>query len=291
MARAQLGGKRVTPEAVAKWKQEHGYDRPLFWNSEAPTLTQKLSRTVFFDKSIRLFAFEFGTSDQGRDIGFDIRTRMWPSLALALPVFVIGLALYVTFALVLALFRGSALDVTGVVVCVFLMSISSLFYIIGGQYLIGKLLSLVPISGYGAGSDAWRFLILPVVIGVFGGVGASTRWYRTIFLEEMNREYVRTARAKGLSEWRVLFGHVLQNAMIPVLTGVVVAIPALFIGSLISEAFFAIPGLGSYTIDAIQGQDFAALRAIVFLGAALYILGLLLTDLSYTWADPRVRLG
>lgn len=290
MARAQLGGKRVTEEAVQKWKQEHGYDRELLWNSKAAGLTAKLTDTIFFEKSVKLFIFDFGTSDQGRDIGFDIRTRMWPSLALALPVFVVGLALYVTFALLLALFRATAFDIMGVVTCVVLMSVSGLFYIIGGQYLIGKLFSLVPISGYGGGSDAWRFLVLPVVIGVIGGVGASTRWYRTIFLEEMNREYVRTARAKGLSERRVLFRHVLQNAMIPILTGVVVAIPLLFIGSLVTEAFFAIPGLGSYTIDAIQGQDFAALRAIVFLGSVLYIIGLVFTDLSYTWVDPRVRL-
>ena len=290
MARAQLGGKRVTPEAVQKWKQEHGYDRPLLWNGAAEGLRAKVTDTIFFDKSVRLFAFQFGTSDQGRDIGFDIRTRMWASLAIALPVFLIGLAAYITFALLLALFRATAFDTAGVVVCVVLMSVSGLFYIIGGQYLIGKLLNLVPISGYGGGIEAWRFLVLPVAIGVIGGIGSSTRWYRTIFLEEMNRDYVRTARAKGLSERRVLFRHVLQNAMIPILTGVVVAIPLLFIGSLLTEAFFAIPGLGSYTIDAIQGQDFAALRAIVFLGSVLYIAGLILTDLSYTWVDPRVRL-
>jgi len=290
MARAQLGGKRVTPEAVQKWKQEHGYDRPLLWNGAAEGLRAKATDTIFFDKSVRLFAFQFGTSDQGRDIGFDIRTRMWASLAIALPVFLIGLAAYVTFALLLALFRATAFDTAGVVVCVVLMSVSGLFYIIGGQYLVGKLLNLVPISGYDGGLEAWRFLVLPVAIGVFAGIGSSTRWYRTIFLEEMNRDYVRTARAKGLSERRVLFRHVLQNAMIPILTGVVVAIPLLFIGSLLTEAFFAIPGLGSYTIDAIQGQDFAALRAIVFLGSVLYIAGLILTDLSYTWVDPRVRL-
>ena len=128
------------------------------------------------------------------------------------------------------------------------------------------------------------------MIGVIGGIGAATRWYRTIFLEEISRDYVRTARAKGLSERAVLFGHVLRNAMIPILTGVVVVIPSLFMGSLLTESFFGIPGLGSYTIDAINAQDFAVVRAMVFIGSVLYIIGLLLTDLSYTVADPRVRL-
>ncbi len=148
----------------------------------------------------------------------------------------------------------------------------------------------MPISGYGEGLSAWKFLVLPVIIGIIAGVGSSARWYRTIFLEEINRDYVRTARAKGLSELRVLFKHVLHNALIPILTGAVVAIPLLFLGSLITESFFAIPGLGSYTIDAINNQDFSVVRAMVFLGSVLYIVGLILTDFSYTIADPRVRL-
>jgi peptide/nickel transport system permease protein len=134
-------------------------------------------------------------------------------------------------------------------------------------------------------------VILPVIISIIGGIGASARWYRTIFLEEAGRDYVRTARAKGLSERAVLFGHVLRNAMIPILTGVVVVIPTLFMGSLLIESFFGIPGLGSYTIDAINAQDFAVVRAMVFIGSFLYIVGLLLTDLSYTLVDPRVRFG
>ena len=131
-----------------------------------------------------------------------------------------------------------------------MMSISGLFYIIGGQYLIGKLLRLVPISGFESGLVAAKFVILPVIVGVVAGLGHGTRWYRTIFLEEINRDYVRTARAKGLAEKAVLYGHVLRNAMIPILTGVVVVVlPTLFLGSLITEAFFGIPGLGSYTIE------------------------------------------
>jgi peptide/nickel transport system permease protein len=289
MARMHLGMKRVTPEAIEKWKVERGYDRPLLWNRDAEGLAA-VTDTVFFQKSLRLFVFDFGQSDEGRDIGRDIRERMWPSLAIAVPALLVGLLANVTFAMILAFFRGTYLDVWGVVLCVVLMSVSSLFYIIGGQYLVGKLLRLVPISGYDTGLEAVKFVVLPVVVGVAAGIGAGTRWYRTLFLEEIGKEYVRTARAKGLAERAVLFKHVLRNALIPILTGVVVVLPLLFMGSLITEAFFGIPGLGSYTIDAIGQQDFAVVRAMVFLGSVLYILGLLLTDLSYTLVDPRVRL-
>lgn len=290
MARIHLGVKRVTPEAIAKWKADRGYDKPLVYNADAPGLA-KVTDTIFYRHSLKLFVLDFGRSDEGRDIYYDITNRMWPSLAIALPTFLVGILVYVTFALLLAFFRGSYLDVGGVVVCVVLMSISTLFYVIGGQYLVSKLLHLVPISGYDdSGWLAFKFLTLPVAVGVVSAIGANTRLYRTFFLEEIGKDYVRTARAKGLSEARVLFRHVLQNAMIPILTGVVVVIPLLFIGSLIMESFFGIPGLGSYTIDAIHSQDFAIVRAMVFLGSVLYIVGLILTDLSYTLVDPRVRL-
>ena len=289
MARMQLGMKRVTPEAIELWKADHGYDKPLLYNAAAEGLGT-LSHTIFFEKSVRLFVFDFGQADDGRDISHDIRQRMLPSLMLAIPVFIIGLLANITFALIIAFFRATYVDYAAVVLCVILMSISGLFYIIGGQYLVSKLLHLVPISGYDDGLSAFKFLVLPVIIGVIGGIGSGTRWFRAIFLEEMSKDYVRTARAKGLAERLVLFRHVLKNAMIPILTGVVVTIPLLFMGSLISESFFGIPGLGSYTIDAIRAQDFGIVRAMVFLGSVLYILGLLLTDLSYTLVDPRVRL-
>jgi len=283
MARMQLGQKRVTPEAIQKWKAERGYDKPLFYN-------QGFTDTIFYEKSVKLFAFDFGRAEDNRDIAAEIRARMGPSLALAIPVFIVGLAFNITFALGMAFFRATYLDLWGVVLCVAMMSISALFYIIGGQYLISKLWHLVPISGYAGGADAAKFIVLPALIGVVGGIGAGSRWYRTLFLEEMTRDYVRTARAKGLGEGAVMFRHVLKNAMIPILTGVVAVIPLLFMGSLLSESFFGIPGLGSYTIDAIQAQDFAVVRAMVFIGSVLYIAGLLLTDLSYTLVDPRVRL-
>ena len=290
MARMHLGVKRVTPEAIESWKQEHGYDKPLLFNTDAAGV-ERLTDTIFFQKSLKLFQFDFGTSDSGRDIGYDISQRMWPSLAIAVPVLLVGLLVNISYALLIAFFRATYIDFWSVVLLVVMMSISGLFYIIGGQYLVSKLLHLVPISGYDTGLAAVKFLVLPVIIGVIGGIGSGTRWYRTLFLEEINKDYVRTARAKGLSERRVLFRHVLKNAMIPILTGVVVVLPLLFMGSLITESFFGIPGLGSYTIDAINRQDFAIVRAMVFLGSVLYILGLILTDISYTLVDPRVRLS
>jgi peptide/nickel transport system permease protein len=289
MARMQLGTKRVTPEAIRDWKAERGYDKPLLWNSKAGGAA-KLSDTIFFQKSLRLFALDFGAAEDGRDIAGELRHRMWPSLAIALPVFLVGLAVNISFALMMAFFRASYLDFWGVVLCVAMMSVSTLFYIIGGQYLASMLWHLVPISGYAGGLSAVKFVILPVAIGVVSGIGTGSRWYRTLFLEEMGRDYVRTARAKGLTERAVMFDHVLRNALIPILTGCVAVIPLLFMGSLLMESFFGVPGLGSYTIEAIQGQDFAVVRSMVFIGSALYILALLLTDLSYTAVDPRIRL-
>jgi peptide/nickel transport system permease protein len=289
MARMHLGMKRVTDEAIMKWKEERDYDKPLVYNISAPGV-EKFTNTIFFDKSLALFAFKFGTSDSGRDISHDISQRMWPSLAIAVPSLLVGLLVYISLSLMIVFFRGTYVDFWGVVIAVVMLSVSSMFYIIGGQYLIGKLLHLVPISGFNT-EDAWKFLVLPVIIAVIGGIGANLRFYRTIFLEEINRDYVRSARAKGVSEVRVLFGHVLRNAMIPILTGVVTALPLLFLGSLVTESFFGIPGLGSYTIDAINRQDFAIVRSMVFLGSVLYIVDLVLTDISYTIADPRVRLN
>jgi peptide/nickel transport system permease protein len=289
MARMQLGMKHVTPEAVDAWLEERGYDKPMFFNGTKPGLT-KFTETIFFENSIRLFTLDFGRSDAGRDIGRDIRERMVPSLAIAIPTFVLGLFVNICLALLLTYFRSTPIDSIGVLLSVGFMSISGLFYIIAGQFLFGKALMLVPISGYEDGSVAFKFLILPIIVSVFAGMGSGVRWYRSIFLEEINKDYVRTARAKGLPESVVMFKHVLRNGLIPILTGAVVIIPSLFLGSLILESFFGIPGLGSFTIDAINSQDFGIVRSMVFLGSVLYILGLILTDISYTLADPRVRL-
>jgi peptide/nickel transport system permease protein len=290
MAVSQLGAKYVTPEAIENWKAKNGYDKPLFYNEGADGLGA-VTDTIFFAKSLRLFAFDFGRSESGRDISTDVRRRMGPSLAVALPTFIVGIGVNICVALMVVMFHATRLDRGAVIVFVALMSISYLFYIIGGQYLVAKTWRLVPISGFHVDGQVWKFLLLPVLVGVVAGIGAGARWYRTLFLEEANQDYVRTARAKGCSELAVLFRHILPNALIPILTGVVVLVPMLFMGSLLIESFFGIPGLGSYMLDAINSQDFAIVRSMVFIGSILYIVGLILTDISYTWADPRVRLS
>ena len=288
MARLAIGGQRVSVDAIEKWKVDRGYDKPLFINT-AVSGSQQFTDTIFFQRSVPLLTFDFGQSDGGRDIGWEIRNRMGPSLALAIPSFTLGILASISFSLLLVFFRTTRLDFWGVVLCVLMLSISGLFYIIAGQWLFAKVLRLVPYSGFAGGLDMIKFLALPIVIAIISRLGPEARFYRSLFLEEISKDYVRTARAKGLSERIVLFKHVLRNAMLPILTGTVSALPLLFMGSLIAESFFGIPGLASYTIDAINAQDFSIVRAMVFLGASLYIVGLIMADISYTLADPRVR--
>ena len=289
MARSILGEKNITQEDVDNWKRQNGYHLPLFFNTEAAGIAV-FTQTIFFQKSAKLFVFDFGVSDTNNiDITSQIWERMWASLTIAVPTFLLGLLVNITTSMIVAYYRATYVDFWGTILAVIIMSVSQLFYIIGGQWLFGKVLRLFPISGYDSGVELLKFVILPVVIGIISGIGGGIRFYRTIFLEEINRDYVRTARAKGLSEGVVLFKHALKNAMIPILTNVVIAIPLLFMGSLVMEAFFAIPGLGSFIIEAIQAQDFAIVRSMVYLGAVLYIVGLLMTDISYTLVDPRIR--
>lgn len=290
MAERILGEKRVTPQQVAAWKHENGYDLPRLFNAAAPG-AGKVTQTIFWKKCMPLFRLDFGRSDlNGAPISREILSRIGPSLAITVPMFLLSLAACTVVAMLVAFRRGSYLDVTVLVACVGLMSVSVLFYIVGGQFLLAKYLRLFPISGFDAGAAGVKFLVLPVVIGVLSGLGGSIRFNRAVFLEEVNRDYVRTARAKGLGEGAVLFKHALKNALIPILTSVVVTIPFLIMGNLLLENFFGIPGLGGYLVDAFNKLDFAAVRAMVFLGSLLYILGLLMVDVMYTVVDPRIKL-
>jgi len=292
MARMNIGGKRVTQELIEKWKVERGYDKPLYWNDAKPG-AQKLTDTIFWDRSVSLFKLDFGRADSesAGDIGHEVGTRMWVSIQLALPIFLLQVIASTVFALVLVMFRHTRLDLWGVVLCVLLLSISALFYIIVGQFLFSRVLRLVPISGYSGGLDVVRFLILPVALSALARLGTEARLYRAMFLEEIGKDYVRTARAKGLSETVVLFRHVLRNALIPIITSAGGYLPYVFLGSLVFESFFGIPGLGAYVIEAISKQDFAIVRTMVFVGSLLAITSYILIDIAYTWADPRVRLA
>ena len=216
---------------------------------------------------------------------------MWVSIQLALPLFVLQVFASTAFALLLVMFRHTRLDFWGVVACVLMLSISSLFYIIVGQFLFSRLLRIAPISGYEPGWDVVKFLVLPIALSLLSRLGTEARLYRAMFLEEIGKDYVRTARAKGLAETVVLFRHVLRNALLPIVTSAGSYLPYVFLGSLVFESFFGLPGLGAYVIDAITKQDFAVVRTMVFVGSLLYIATFVLIDVAYTWVDPRVRLG
>lgn len=279
-------GEKAPPEAIEQWIANHGYDRPRFWNPDEPT------DTLLYHHFASMLTFDFGRSDiDDVRIADRLRKGVGPSLALTVPLLAIGVLLGITLSLFVAYFRDTYIDTVGVTLCVFGMSVSIVIYIIGGQYLIGKVLRWFPISGFDPSPDvAFRFLALPILVALASGVGESVRFYRTVFLEETHRDYVRTARSKGCGDGRVMVRHVLRNSLIPILTQVVMAIPFLFTGSLLLESFFGIPGLGSMTVDAIHDNDFSTLRVMVFIGSLAFIAGQILTDLSYALVDPRVRL-
>ena len=292
MARLNLGGKRVSQQAIEKWKAERGYDKPLYLTPQREG-TAELTDTIFWDRSVSLFAMKFGRADSesAGDIGHEVATRMTVSLQMALPLFILQVIASTAFALLLVMFRNSRLDFWGVVSCVVMLSISSLFYIIVGQYLFSRVFRLAPISGYAPGLDAVKFLLLPIGLSLIARLGGEARLYRAMFLEEIGKDYVRTARAKGLAETAVMYRHVLRNALIPIVTSAGSYLPYVFLGSLVFESFFGLPGLGAYVIEAISKQDFAVVRTMVFVGSLLYILTYVLIDIAYTWVDPRVRLS
>jgi peptide/nickel transport system permease protein len=292
MARLNIGGKHVTQDLIDKWKAERGYDKPLYVDDRKQG-TERYTETIFWERSISLFELRFGRADADAagDIGQEVTRRMWVSLQLALPLFVLQVMASTGFALLLVMFRHTRLDFWGVVTCVVMLSISSFFYIIVGQLLFARLLRLAPISGYVAGWDVAKFLVLPVFLSLLARLGTEARLYRAMFLEEIGKDYVRTARAKGMAEAVVLYRHVLRNALIPIVTSAGSYLPYVFLGSLVFESFFGLPGLGAYVIEAITKQDFAIVRTMVFVGSLLYIATYVLIDVAYTWVDPRVRLS
>jgi peptide/nickel transport system permease protein len=279
-------GEKAPAAAITQWIANHGYDKPAFWNPERPT------DTLLFEHFRRALTFDFGRSDAD-DVPITRRLRegAGPSLSLTVPLFLLEIPIAIALALLVALLRDTYVDRMGVVLCVLAMSLSILLYIIGGQFVLGKVLKWFPISGFDPRPTVIaRFLALPLIVGLMSGLGETVRFYRTVFVEEQGRDHVRTARAKGCGDTALMTRHVLRNALIPILTQIVVAIPFLFTGSLLLESFFGIPGLGSMTVDAIHGNDFATLRTMVYIGALLFIGGQIVTDLSYTLVDPRVRL-
>lgn len=289
MARQALGEK-AGEVALNNWMQSRNYHYPYFLNT-AESGTEMVTKTIFYKKSVPMFWLEFGNSDMAQQpIRQEITTRILPSIAITLPIFFSALFFNIVGAMLIAYCRGTYIDTMTQFLSVLLMSISPLLFIIAGQFLFAKVLKVVPVSGFDTGLSMIKFLILPVCIGFLSSIGAGIRLYRTFFLEEINKDYVRTARAKGLSEGGVLFVHVLKNALIPILTNVPLQLILLMMGNLLLENFFSIPGLGNYTIQAINSQDFSIVRSMVFFTSVLYVIGLLLVDICYSIVDPRIRL-
>ncbi len=235
----------------------------------------------------QLARFDLGESvATNQKVGAMLRHGILPSLMLTVPVFFGGLVLSVSLALICAYLRNRWPDRLLVVGAVALMSVNYLVWIIFGQFFLAYQLKWFPIWGF----ESWRYLLLPVVIGVVSGLGGDLRFYRTIMLDEFYKDYVRTAFAKGLGPFSVLFKHVLPNAMIPIVTNTVVALPFLYTGSLLLESFFGIPGLGGLSVNAINSADVDVVRGVVLVGAFLYMAASLLSDLCYAMVDPRVKL-
>ena len=254
----------------------------------------KLRRVVRnpFDSQLLFYIRQLARGDLGyseslkQPVSKLLKDGVLPSLSLTVPIFLIGIVLSVSLSLVCAFFRDTFVDRFLVTFSVALMSINYLVYIVAGQYFLAYKQGWFPVWGY----ESARYLFLPVLIGVISGLGSNIRFYRTVMLDEMYKDYVRTAFAKGVSKPRVLFVHVLKNAMIPIITNVVIAIPFLYTGSLLLESFFGIPGLGYLSINAILSADIDVVRAIVLIGALLFVVSNLMTDLCYAAADPRVKL-
>jgi len=289
----EIAGKTATPETVAEIRAEYGWDKPLLLNFSALKENSIFSifDSQFFHHFKNCLTFDFGHSIRNRrPVRNIILEGAGPSLSLTIPMFFISLVASLVISLIVANARGTRLDKALVVICVFGMSMPYLSYIMVGQYCLGYQLGWFPVFGYETGLRSIQYLALPILIGVVSGLGSEVRLYRTVILDEINADYVRTARAKGLTRPKILFKHVLKNAMIPVITRVVLAIPFLFLGSLLLERFFGIPGLGYLTIEAISSRDYPVINAMTFVGAVLYVIGIILTDICYALVDPRVEL-
>ena len=277
LARRNISSKNPTPAQLHQWLKDHHYDKP---------------RAVQFrDHMVALATLNFGKSDAtGQPISETIKRGAGPSFIIGSLIFVTTLYMSLMFAIIAAYFRGTYVDLLTTIATVLVMSVAYIVYVNVGQFLLGKILKWGPLTGFQYGLYGLRFTALPIIIGTIAGFGGGARLYRTFLLDEINQDYVRTARAKGVAESAILMRHVLKNALIPLITSTVAALPTLILGSVVTENFFNIPGLGNFLVDAINSQDFAVVRAMVFLGSLLYIVGLILTDIAYALADPRVRL-
>ena len=273
-----LAGKISNQEQIDNIRKQLGVDQP-YW------------------KQLVIFCEQIVTGDFGRswstneEVSRIFATRIGPTLTIMVPILLLETAFGIIFAMGVAYVRGSLTDRAIMIACTVAMSISFLVYIILGQWLFGFLLGWFPVQGW---SDSyWKniavYAPLPVFLALLVSIAPTLRLYRSFFLDEINQDYVRTARAKGLSETTVMFKHVLRNAMIPILTNVAIALPSLMIGSFLLEKFFSIPGLGREVITAVERSDFPVIKAITVYLAVFTMFLNLLVDVLYKWVDPRVE--
>ncbi|MCG3179977.1 MAG: Glutathione transport system permease protein GsiC [Phycisphaerae bacterium] len=291
----RIAGKLATKEYKDELRHQLGFDKPLWPQFSALHKGdyREFADNQLFNHFKDTFTLNFGQSTQYKqDISTMVKNGAGPSLAIQIPSFIIALFLEITIAMVCAFQRGRILDRLIVVLSLLGMSFPFLAFIIFGQYYLAYKLGWFPISGYPShfGPGVLRYVALPVVLGVIAGLGGGVRFYRTVMLDESNADYVRTARAKGVGETSVMFRHVLKNAMIPIITQVVVIIPFLFLGSLLLERYFGIPGLGAMMAEAVDQADWPVLNAMTFVGSLIYLSALIVTDICYAMVDPRVSL-
>lgn len=269
-------GKNATKESIAEFNHKFGYDKPLVLAKDSQ----------FSSFIINLAKGDFGYSTEHKEPVIEVLKRgVGPSLSLTVPILLGGVIIALMLAILSAANRGGFIDKTILVASTILMSVNYVVWVLAGQFFLSYKFSLFPVWGYGN----WHYLALPVIIGILSSLGLDIRFFRTAILDEMYKPYVLTARSKKLSRFRIMVVHVLRNALIPIVTYVSLSIPYLFTGSLLLESFFGIPGLGQVSINAIHSADMAVVRTVVVLGALIYQVVNLLSDLLYAVIDPRVR--
>jgi peptide/nickel transport system permease protein len=275
---AVLLGKNATARQMAELREQLGLNKPLF--------------DQYLDVVKSAFTFDFGYSwATKQQISQMIIQGAYPSLCLSVPAFVIATVLSLIISLVVAFYRGKGIDLFVRIMCIAGVSVSALAYILFFQYFFAFKMGWFEISGFEFGfPDFIPYVALPAIIFILLSLGPDVRFFRTVILDEIYQDYVRTARAKGLSEVVILLKHVLRNALIPIITYVVIQLPSLILGALLLENFFSIPGLGGITLNALNSSDFPVIKAMAILSSVLYIVLSLVTDILYTFADPRVKL-
>ena len=274
-----LAGKMSNPEQIENIRQQLGVDQPYY-----------VQLWIFIKQ---ILTFDYGLSwSTGESVSQIITTRLGPSLTLLIPLTILQTIISIVLALAVAAVRGSLTDRMVMMLCTIGMSISILVYIIVFQYVFAYQLSWFPVQGWSDsfGENLFKYALLPILIMLVVSIAPTLRLYRSFVLDEVNQDYVRTARAKGMGERRILGVHVLRNASIPIITDVMASLPALLIGAFLIERFFGIPGIGREIIIAVERSDFPVIKAITVYVAAVTMIFNLIADLIYKWVDPRVQL-